>query len=31
LAVIDNDGPRHLMLSDKSVDRKELLKALRLT
>src|SRR5262245_52011637 len=31
LAVIDDDGPRHLMLSDKSIDRKELLKALRLT
>lgn len=31
LAVIDDDGPRHLMLSDKSVDRKELLKALKLT
>ena len=31
LAVIDDDGPRQLMLSDKSIDRKELLKALRLT
>jgi hypothetical protein len=31
LAVIDEEGPRHLMLSDQAIDRKELLRALRLT